>query len=48
MTNEPIANQHFDTLVELDDTLADHGCALADDPDRITAETLFHWWPAFA
>lgn len=48
LTNEPLANQHFDTLADLDDVLADHCCSLADDPDRIRAETLFHWWPAFA
>ena len=48
LTNEPLANQHFDTLADLDDTLADHCCALADDPDRIRAATWFHWWPQFA
>lgn len=45
LTNEPRANQHFDTLADLNHVLADHCCALADNPDRIRAETLFRWWP---
>jgi len=48
LTNEPIANQHFARLNDLDEVLADRCCSLADDPDRIRAETLFHWWPVFA
>jgi hypothetical protein len=45
--NEPLANQHFHTLADLDEVLAERCCDLANDPDRIKSSTQFHWWPAF-
>ena len=48
LTNEPIANGYFDSLDDLDAVLAERCCVLADNPERLRAETLFHWWPAFA
>ncbi|MCW2240637.1 transposase [Azospirillum canadense] len=48
LTNEPLANRYFGRLADLDEALADHCCTLTDDPDHLRAETLFHWWPAFA
>ncbi len=48
LTREAVTNRQFETLDDLDDVVARRCLSLADDPDRIRAETLFHWWPAFA
>jgi hypothetical protein len=48
LTREAVANRHFETLDDLDNVVARRCLTLADDPDRMRAETLFHWWPAFA
>jgi hypothetical protein len=45
LTNEPIVNQYFETLEELDEVLAERCRILAEDQDQITAHTLFEWWP---
>jgi transposase len=45
LTNEPIVNEYFETLDELDDVLAERCRILADDLDQIRAHTLFEWWP---
>lgn len=45
LTDEALANVHFETLGDLDDILAERCRILADDPDQIRANTLFHWWP---
>ena len=45
LTNEPIVNEYFETLEELDEVLAERCRILADDPDQIKAHTLFEWWP---
>jgi hypothetical protein len=45
--NEPLANQHFHTLADLDEVLAERCCDLANDQDRIKSSTQFHLWPAF-
>ncbi len=47
LTNEPLANEDFETLDERDEGLAERGCILADDPDQIRAHTLFEWWPHY-
>jgi hypothetical protein len=48
LTNEPLANRHFAALADLDAVLG-HRCAdLAEQPARIRAHTLFHWWPRIA
>jgi len=47
LTDEPIANEYFETLDDLDHVLAQWCCTLADDQDPIQAHTHFHWWPAF-
>jgi hypothetical protein len=46
LTNEPIANQYFETLSALGNVLAERCCTLADDPDLLKAHTLFHGSPA--
>jgi transposase len=45
LTNEPIVNEYFETLDELDEVLAERCRILADDQDQIRAHTLFEWWP---
>jgi len=45
LTNEPIVNEYFETLGELDEVLAERCRILADDQDQIRAHTLFEWWP---
>ena len=45
LTDEALANTHFETLNDLDEALAERCRILADDPDQIRANTLFHWWP---
>jgi transposase len=47
LINEPLANEHFHTLADLDQVLGERCCDLADDHDRIRSSTRFHWWPAF-
>ena len=47
LTNEPIVNQYFETLEELDEVLAERCRILADDRDQIRAHTLFEWWPQY-
>jgi hypothetical protein len=37
LTNEPIVNEYFDTLEELDEVLIERCYILADDPDQIRA-----------
>jgi transposase len=46
LTDEALANVHFETLDDLDETLAERCRILADDPEQISANTLFGWWPA--
>jgi transposase len=48
LTNEPLANQSFATLADLDTVLGDRCADLAEQPARIRAYTLFHWWPRLA
>jgi len=45
LTNEPIVNQYFETLEELDEVLAERCRILAKHQDQITAHTPFEWWP---
>jgi transposase len=47
LTNEPIVNQYFETLDELDEVLAERCRILVEDQDQIRAHTLFEWWPQY-
>ena len=43
--DEPIVNQHFDTLAELGAVVARQCVALHADRDRVRGQAGFHWWP---
>lgn len=43
--DEPLANLYFPTLDDLDRVVAKRCVELIDQPDPISASTLFHWWP---
>jgi transposase len=45
LTNEPLANRVFPDLDALDAVLAERCVYLAEHPERVRAQTLFHWWP---
>ncbi len=45
LTNEPLANRTFPDLATLDAVLAEQGVRIAEQPARVRAQTLFHWWP---
>jgi hypothetical protein len=45
LTNAPLANRAFPDLAALDAVLAAQCVRLAEQPDRVRAQTLFHWWP---
>jgi hypothetical protein len=47
-TDEVVANRHFEDLDEIDAVVGERCRGLADDPDRLRGQTLFHWWPVFA
>ena len=47
LTDEPLANEYFQTLDDLDQVLGQRCRVLADEPDLIRAHTRFHWWPAY-
>jgi transposase len=43
LVDEPLVNRYFETLADLDATVAERCRRL--DRDTIKAETNFHWWP---
>ena len=45
LVDEPIANDHFDTIDHLDAILAKRCRYLHQDHDLIAAHTNFYWWP---
>src|SRR5688572_21882101 len=45
LTNEPLANRAFPDLAALDTALAEQCVRLAEQPERVRAQTCFHWWP---
>ncbi len=44
LTNEAVANRHFENLDALEDELARRCCTLMDHPEVVRAHTSFHWW----
>jgi len=45
LVDEPLANEVFENLADLEAVLAERCVALTDEPDRIRDLTLYHWWP---
>ena len=45
LTDVPLVNRCFDSLEALRAVLAPHCAWLETQRDRITQQTLFHWWP---
>ena len=45
LVDEPVVNQHFPSIDDLDAVLAERCCALHQDHELIAAHTNFHWWP---
>ena len=45
LVDEPIVNKHFETLAELDATVAERCVALDKDRDLVKGPAGFHWWP---
>jgi hypothetical protein len=43
--DEPLANECFDTIEDLDEAVGERCVALAEQRDMIRDSTLFHWWP---
>jgi transposase len=45
LTNEALANRHFQTLDELQEEQAQRCVELQDHPSQVRALTCYHWWP---
>jgi transposase len=45
-TDQPLINEHFPTIDDLEDAVADHCDRLQRQRDVIRSATHFHWWPA--
>ena len=44
LTDAPLVNRSFASLDDLIAFLAPHCAWLETQPDRITQQTVFHWW----
>jgi len=45
LSNEGVANRHFEEIEHLEDTLANRCVALGEQPDLIRSHLRYHWWP---
>lgn len=45
LIDEPIVNQHFNRLAEIQDRIEQRCRDLEAQPDLLRANTLFRWWP---
>ena len=48
MSNEGVANQHFERIEELEEALVGRCVALREQPELIRSHTRYHWWPEAA
>ena len=48
LTDEPLANEVFEQLADLEAALAERCVELTEQPERIRRLTLYHWWPGGA
>ena len=45
LSNEGVANRHFEEIEELEEALVDRCVALSDQPELIRSYIRYHWWP---
>ena len=45
LSNEGVANRHFEEIEEMEETLANRCVALGEQPDLIRFYLRYHWWP---
>jgi transposase len=48
LSNEAVANRHFEEIEELEETLGERCVALSEQPDLIRSYIRYHWWPQAA
>ena len=48
LSNEGVANRHFEEIGELEEVLIERCVALCDQPELIRSYTRYHWWPQAA
>lgn len=48
LCDEPLVNELFDSLADLEAALAERCVSLTEEPERIRSRTLYHWWPGGA
>ena len=45
LSNEGIANRHFEEIEELEEALVKRCVALRDQPEFLRSHLRYHWWP---
>jgi transposase len=45
LSNEGVANRHFEEIEEMEETLANRCEALGEQPALIRSYLRYHWWP---
>jgi transposase len=48
LSNEGVANRHFEEIEGLEEALIERCIALCDQPEIIRSYTCYHWWPKAA
>jgi len=48
LSNEALANRHFEEMDDLEEVLVERCVSLGDQPETIRSYTLYHWWPEAA
>jgi hypothetical protein len=48
LSNEGVANQHFEDMDDLEEALIERCVALGEQPELIRSYLRYHWWPQAA
>jgi transposase len=48
LSNEGVANRHFDEIERLEEALVERCVALSEQPELIRSYIRYHWWPKAA
>ena len=48
LSNEGVANRHFEQMEDLEDALVERCVALCEQPEIISSYLRYHWWPRAA